>query len=174
MTCDQGRLRSVAASAQSDQSLWWSHVSSTTPRLSIEEWTKILAILDGCTGWSASLWVTQVLGLVVRWFNSSCPGRVSITEHSLPMTPRGRAKTPRQYINHKRKSKAISSLLISKVITMLNRVHLAQQEMTNMTNMGINSSKLPQGHAATLRTNKTRTIALINPCPAKPGYALSL
>ena len=59
--CDRRRLKSASASAQSDQSLCWSHVPSWTSRLSKDEWMRLLTILGGCTGWSESILVTQVL-----------------------------------------------------------------------------------------------------------------
>ena len=60
-TCDQRRLRSACASAQSDQSFRRSHAPSAASGLSVQRWTKTLAILSGCTGWSESLLVTQIL-----------------------------------------------------------------------------------------------------------------
>ena len=43
-TCDQPRLRSACASAQSDQSFHWSHATFTAFGLSKEGWTRTFAI----------------------------------------------------------------------------------------------------------------------------------
>ena len=71
---DQRWLRSACATAQSDQSLSWSHVPSTTSRLSKEGWTRSFAILGGYTGWSESAGYTGliVLDFVVRWLICVC------------------------------------------------------------------------------------------------------
>ena len=68
-TCAISKVRSACASAQSYQGLLWSHVPSIGCRLSKEGWTRSLAILRGCTGWSESLLVTKVLSKIL-----SCAG----------------------------------------------------------------------------------------------------
>ena len=52
--CDQQRLRSVCAYAQSDQSLCWSLGYSMTVKLLTEHHLEVLSLREGCTGSSES------------------------------------------------------------------------------------------------------------------------
>ena len=71
--------KTCAASEDSDQpvhqrsliSLHWLHVPSTAFGRSKEGWREILAIRDGCTGWSESAgYAGIIVGFAVRWLIS--------------------------------------------------------------------------------------------------------
>ena len=59
--CAQRRLRSVWASAQSDQSLHCQHEESLGPKLPIKRTAKTLIRMGGCPGWSESSLSAQSL-----------------------------------------------------------------------------------------------------------------
>ena len=68
--CAQRRLRSVWASAQSDQSQSCPPEAKLGPKLPTERTAKTLIRLGGCPGWSESSLGTKVILLVLSWDGS--------------------------------------------------------------------------------------------------------
>ena len=70
-SCIQRKLRSACPTAQSDQSLWRSHVPSAVSGLYKEYWTRTFAIISGYTSWSVSVGYTGfIVGFDVRLLKS--------------------------------------------------------------------------------------------------------
>ena len=70
--CTQWRLRSAAASTQSDQTFRCPPEATLAPKLPVECTAQTLIRLAECPGWSVSSFGTKVILLVLSWGGSKC------------------------------------------------------------------------------------------------------
>ena len=85
--CDQQRIRSACAYAQTDQSLCWSLKYSMTLKLLTKPHLRYLSLKGGCTGSPVSTlvkmphcWKSHVTAQLIAWYFPGLSGNTTITK----------------------------------------------------------------------------------------------